>query len=112
MLSHSGAPHCSNFFLWRIFAFLRKIFSENKILSEFPYFIRKNSKNLTKIVMIAYNMQGCLRFYTFMFLISPDLAKLTYGLLPLEQHHKIEKKKKKKKKSLCCFFFKDKFFYG
>jgi len=39
------------------------------------FFYSKYSKFLTKIVMIAYNMQGCLRFYTFMFLVSPDLAK-------------------------------------
>jgi len=61
--------------LWRIFAILRKIFSKKKILPEIPFFYSKYSKNLTKIVMIAYNMQWCLRFYTFMFLVSPDLAK-------------------------------------
>jgi hypothetical protein len=31
------------------------------------------------------------------------LAKYTYGLLPLEQHHKIEKKQKTKKKHLIIF---------
>ncbi len=38
--------------------------------------------------------KGCLRFSTFMFLISPNLAKYTYGRSALEQYHKIEKRKK------------------
>jgi hypothetical protein len=37
-------------------------------------------------------MKRSLRFSTFLFLISPNLAKYTYGWLPLEQHLKIEKK--------------------
>ncbi len=46
----------------------------------------------------AYNMKGCLRLSTFIFAIWPNLAKYTYGQLPFEQHHKIEKKKEKH----CC----------
>ncbi len=42
--------------------------------------------------LIAYNMKACLRFYTLIFSVSPNLAKHTYGQSPLEQHHKIEKK--------------------
>ncbi len=34
-----------------------------------------------------------LKILYFHVLISPDLAKRTYGLLPLEQHHKIGKNK-------------------
>jgi hypothetical protein len=34
-------------------------------------------------------MEGYLRFSIFIFLISLNLAKFTYGLLPLEQYHKI-----------------------
>jgi hypothetical protein len=41
--------------------------------------------------LIAYNMKVCLRFYTLIFSVSPNLAKHTYGQSPLEQHHKIEK---------------------
>jgi hypothetical protein len=40
----------------------------------------------------AIGMQGWLRFYTFIFWISPNLAKYTYGLLPLAQHCKIGEK--------------------
>jgi len=41
--------------------------------------------------LIAYNMKACLRFYTLIFSVSPNLAKHTYGQSPLEQHHKFEK---------------------
>jgi hypothetical protein len=51
---------------------------------------------LQKIAIIAYNMKGCLRFYTFIFWISPNLAKYTFGIFTFEQHCKIEKKKRKK----------------
>jgi hypothetical protein len=44
-------------------------------------------------------MKGCLRFSTFIFSILSNLAKYTYGLLPLKQPQKIEKKKKKKKET-------------
>jgi len=47
---------------------------------------------LPKIVTIAYNMKGCLRFSTFMFWIVPDLVKYTYGWSSLEQYLKIGKK--------------------
>jgi hypothetical protein len=38
-------------------------------------------------------MNMCLRFFTFTFLILPNLAKYMYRWSPLEQHHKIEKRK-------------------
>jgi hypothetical protein len=41
-------------------------------------------------------MKFCLRLYTFIFAIWPNLAKYTSGQLPFEEHHKIEKKKRKK----------------
>ncbi len=50
-------------------------------------------KKLPKFTTIAYKLKGCLRFHTIIFWISPNLAKYTYALLPLEQHHKIERKK-------------------
>jgi hypothetical protein len=40
---------------------------------------------------IAYNMNGCFKFYTFIFFKSQNLAKYRYGLSSLEQHHKIFK---------------------
>jgi hypothetical protein len=45
-------------------------------------------------------MKGCLRLCTFIFAIWPNLAKYTYGQLPFEQHHKIEKKKEN---ALLCY---------
>jgi hypothetical protein len=55
----------------------------------------KKEKNplflLPKFIKIAYNMQGCLRF--FFTSISPNLAKYIYEPSALEQHHRIEKKK-------------------
>jgi hypothetical protein len=65
---------------------------KKKICRKFPVFWKKSPK----IIRTAYNMKECLRFYSFIFRISPKLAKYIYGLLPLEQHHKIEKKKKGK----------------
>jgi hypothetical protein len=38
-------------------------------------------------------MKGCLRFYIFIFWISPNLAKYTFRILTFEQHCKIEKNK-------------------
>jgi hypothetical protein len=38
-------------------------------------------------------MKGCLRFGTFICLISPKLAKYIHELSPLEQHKKIDKKR-------------------
>jgi hypothetical protein len=58
---------------------------------------QKNETFALKIASIAYNIKGCLRFYTFIFWISPNLAKYTYGWLSLEQQHKIGGKKKKTK---------------
>jgi len=47
---------------------------------------------LPKIVTIAYNMKGCLRFSTFILWIVPNLVKYTCGWLSLEQYWKIGKK--------------------
>jgi hypothetical protein len=80
-------------------------------------FLGKNSQKYEQIVTIAYNVKGCFRFDTFIFWISPNLAKYTYGLLlPLEQHHQIFKKKSAPKwwifatkyieKSILCTFKK------
>jgi len=77
-------------FSWQIFTILQKIFLKTNILSRVLYSIEDNSpKNFT----ITYNMKGCLRFYTFIFLILLNLAKFTYGLSPIEQHHEVGKKK-------------------
>jgi hypothetical protein len=46
-------------------------------------FSGKKSQKYEQIVTIAYNVKGCFTFDTFIFWISPNLAKYTYGLLPL-----------------------------
>ncbi len=45
---------------------------------------------LLKIATTTYNMRMCVAFYPYIFLISPNLAKYTYRLLPLEEDNKIE----------------------
>jgi hypothetical protein len=45
-------------------------------------------------------MKGCFRFDTFMFRVSPNLAKYTNELSPPEQRHKIDPKNSPKKKTL------------
>jgi len=50
-------------------------------------------RQFTKIFTIAYNMKGCLTFYTFIILILLNLANFMYGLSLIEQHHEeVEKK--------------------
>ncbi len=47
---------------------------------------------MPKIITIAYNVKGCLRFSNFIFWILSNVAKYDYGWSPLEQHQKIGKK--------------------
>jgi hypothetical protein len=76
--------------LWRrIFVFCEKYFETEIFCCKFPVLL-KNIRQ--KIITIAYNMKGCLRFSTFIFWSSPKLTKCSYGWFPPEQHHKIEKK--------------------
>jgi hypothetical protein len=56
---------------------------------------KKKKKKQTHTVFCHWNMKGCLRFYTFILLESPYLAKHTYGLSPPQQHHKIAKKNRR-----------------
>ncbi len=48
---------------------------------------------MPKIVTIACNMKGCLRFCNFILWTVPNLVKYTYGWSSLEQYGKIGKKK-------------------
>jgi hypothetical protein len=48
---------------------------------------------LSNFSTFEYNLKGGLRFSTFIFWVSPKLAKHIYGWLLVEQHHKIEKTK-------------------
>jgi hypothetical protein len=75
------------------------------LMTNFRHFAKTNFKNeifcqkvlyfrwrqFAKFFTIAYNMKGCLRFYTFIFLILLNLAKFMYGLSLIEQHHEVEK---------------------
>ncbi len=47
-------------------------------------------KKSQEIATIAYNMKGCLRYSIFIFWISPNIPKYTYGQLPFEQHYRIK----------------------
>jgi hypothetical protein len=87
-----------------ILTILRKEFSKN-ILSQIPFLktkiVKKKNrmkKKKARIATITSNMKGCFRFDTFMFRISPNLAKYTNELSPPEQRHKIDPKKK----NHCC----------
>jgi hypothetical protein len=59
----------------------------------------QNEGFILRIATTAYNMKKCSGFSTVIFVISPNLAKHTYGCLPLQQHHKTGKKKRKRKKA-------------
>jgi hypothetical protein len=55
---------------------------KKKLCHKFPIYKKKFTKRLNfllpQIVTMAYNMKGCLRFSTFIFWISSNLAKYTY----------------------------------
>jgi hypothetical protein len=75
--------------------FVKNIFQIMNILSRILFL---------KVATIAYNMKVHLIFYIFIFWISPNFAKYTYGLSPLEQHHKITNENKNKHSSLVVVF--------
>jgi hypothetical protein len=63
--------------------FCKKYFEKANLLSNIPcfFFVFNYLKTETfalKIASIAYSMKGCLRFFTFIFWILPNLAKYTY----------------------------------
>jgi hypothetical protein len=64
-------------FIWQIFTILQKIFWKLIFCHKFQVFFKGK-----KIATIAYNMKGYLRFSTFIFWISPNLAMYTYGMIP------------------------------
>jgi hypothetical protein len=73
-----------NFLVAKFHHFAKKISTKNIM---WIYFLVKklpkneiNYKKLQIIAIIAYNMKGCLRFYIFIFWISPNLATYVYGL--------------------------------
>jgi hypothetical protein len=65
-------------------------FTKNILLQIPLFFLIKIHKKMPKFATNAYNMKRHPRFYIFIFWLLPNLAKYTYGLLPLEQHYKIE----------------------
>jgi hypothetical protein len=73
--------------LWWVFTILWKMFSKkNSVTNSLIIFLEK-----IRHYCLQYDMKGCLRFYSFIFWISSNSAKYTYGLSPLEQQRKIEK---------------------
>ncbi len=81
--------------MWQIFIILQKIFSTKNIISIFHFKKEskkrnqslKNCKKLPTIWKVVWD------FIFSYFLILPNLAKYTLGILKFEQHCKIEKKK-------------------
>jgi len=67
-------PPAVNFFCGEFSPFLEKYFHKGIFCLTFLVVLEKKSRQQTKknskIAIIAYNMTGCLRFYTFIFLIS------------------------------------------
>jgi hypothetical protein len=89
-----GESQPVNYFLGRrIFAILWKnVFK--KEYSVINFVLWKTKKNPQKLPQFQQTIwKGVAVFYTFIFWISPNLAKYTCGLSPLEQHHKIDLKK-------------------
>lgn len=83
---------------WGVFLpFCEKIFK--KILSQISCSFKKHfpkikkTRKPQKLSQLPNNMKGCLRFYIFVFLIPPKLAKYNCGPLPLKSN--ITKLKKK-----------------
>jgi len=87
-----------NFLCGEFLPICENILKKN-ILSRIPCFLEKSSPEIElkffchKSPRITYNMIECIRFFIFILWVSPNLAKCTYGWLPLEQHHKITGKK-------------------
>jgi hypothetical protein len=82
--------------------FVKNIFKKN-ILSQIPCLKKIIAKKKKEIEIFAKNRHNCLQQYERVLKIlyfhilnmAICLAKFIYGLLPLEQHHKIEKRKEK-----------------
>jgi hypothetical protein len=66
----------------------KQVFVPNFLILEFLEFkiCEKNHNCL--------QYEGCLRFFTFIFWIFPNLAKGSYRWLPFKQHHKIKRNNK------------------
>ncbi len=75
----TGSPLISFFFFVTTFRHFEKEIQKRNNLSQIPCLKKKN------IATISYNMKGYFRFYTFIFLVSPYLAKYPYRPSPLEQ---------------------------
>jgi hypothetical protein len=74
--------------------FVKYILDKRIFCCKFLVFFKEKKgqrmKEIRKLAKISYNIKAWLRFSTFIFWISPNLAKYIYGWLPIEQYHKIE----------------------
>jgi hypothetical protein len=70
--------------------FAGKILSFCKILFK-KKFAKKKPKRLVKFYHNWLQHEKVFKKNSFIFWILPNLVKYTYGWLPIEQHHKIEK---------------------
>jgi hypothetical protein len=90
MSSHLRPCSSQWLFLWQFLVILKKQFVTNALF--FKKIQKKwiKKKSIPKSVTICLQYKRVLRFSTFIFWKWKKLIKYTYGLLPLEQHHKIE----------------------
>jgi hypothetical protein len=86
-----------NVFFNKFLPICKKYFEERTFFQKF-FFRETNSQKmkilvnkLEKILTLAHNTKGCLKFSDFIFWISSNVAKYIYGWSQLEPNHKIEK---------------------
>jgi hypothetical protein len=99
MLSNSMSPvKAINFFVVAFSHFAKRMFCKKEYSLENSLVKKKKITHKGKL-SVAKNRHNCRQyewvlqyFFTFIFLISPNLAKYTCELSSLEQHHKIEEK--------------------
>ncbi len=93
--------HASEFlflFLWNFSPFFQKYIGKGMFCNNFHVYKKKSKKlrflflGSSKIFTIAYTMNECLRFYTFIFWYCQIWLNILMDDCPLQQHHKIENK--------------------
>ncbi len=90
--NQAKVDECSLNFLAILWKYFQKEISVTNSLLNFFILSTNEKKTRQKLSQLPTIMNGCLRFLYFHVLNIANLAKCTYGLSPLEQHHKIERK--------------------
>jgi hypothetical protein len=76
---------------------LQKLFPKMNILSQIPYYLGKILSIFFIQFKVLKNHHNCLQYekvFKVLYFHILNLAKYTYRLSSLDQHHKIEKKEK------------------